>query len=140
MGAEAEASATTGDGSASSDSTVWVGRVPISSANRPEEITEEFTKIGKVLSVTVRKKEGVKSWALVSFFEPDDARAAIAAGRQSKIILEGQILVVKACNIAKEVAKENTGALASVWRSQAEQITAAVRIRAVARGLLHRKG
>ena len=65
--AKADASAVAGDGgNASSDSTVWVGRVPIDSANHPDTIAQEFTKIGKVLSVTVRKKEGVKSWALVS--------------------------------------------------------------------------
>ena len=55
-----------GSAATDSDPTIWVGNVPGSAADSPEVLTGVLSsKFGKVLSVTVRRKEqDGKSWAV----------------------------------------------------------------------------
>ena len=120
---------------------VWVGGLPESCADSPSMLTAALTVFGKVLSVTVRKKDGHRaSWALASFVEKSAADHAVEKGgvevrdRGKKVWLE-----IKKAQFDSELKKRQTGALASTWAAQEQKIVAATRIQAVLRGSISRK-
>jgi hypothetical protein len=103
--------------------TLWVGHLP---ANRAEagHVTLLFQEYGEIINVTVRDKQGEradgsgKSWALVSYADPD---AVTRAACDSHTTNDGEgdfvnLKVVPADPLG-HLQRGNTVALAAVWRT-----------------------
>ena len=120
-----------------SATTVWVGGLPENCADDPAALTDALKAFGKVLSVTVRRKPGhCKSWAFATFV--DQASCVQAASTGSITVADGAgkavPLSLKSAKVDKELKKEGTGALATMWAGQEQKIAAATRIQAMVRG------
>ena len=118
---------TSGDAAAASKScTIWCGGIPqsmIQSEKSEAMLTEVFAKYGDVVSVTIRRKPGNKSWAFVTFCLPDSVEKCF--GRLTTIEDEdGQVyeLAVKAADVDKKLKNGATGALSSMWNNQVIQV------------------
>jgi hypothetical protein len=124
--------------------TIWVGRLPDNTAKNPQALTDMLSEFGEVLSVTVRRKEGErKSWALATFRNIKDAKAAISCGVKSGVTVHehGKVyqLQLRASDIRQHLQKEGVGALSAVAASQERKLAAAVRIQSVFRGVSFRR-
>eukprot|EP01050_Picozoa_sp_SAG11_P021775 SAG11_NODE_3948_length_2137_cov_1.251717_3_plen_423_part_00 len=140
-----------GEGGLDDGATLWVGRVPEEWAKGPAKLRSLFCEWGEVLSVTVRRKEsesggGVpKSWALLTYEQPAQAQACLAASKSTAGIQTptsaGPVrLVLRTARLESELAKRQTGALAAISQQQQRQLAAAVKIQAAMRGRLGRVG
>eukprot|EP01044_Picomonas_judraskeda_P009209 COSAG03_NODE_1108_length_4802_cov_1359.085903_2_plen_749_part_00 len=114
-----------------SATTVWVGGLPENCADDPAVVTDALKVFGQVLSVTVRAKPGhCKSWAFATFV--DQASHAQAASAGSLTVADGAgkavTLTLKAAKVDKELKKEETGALATMWAGQEQKLVAATPI------------
>ena len=108
----------------SSETTVWVGGLPINCADDPAALTDALKAFGKVLSVTVRRKPGYcKSWAFATFVDQASCMQAVSSGSISLEDSAGEAVAVtlKAAQVDKELKKDGTGALASTWAGQMEK-------------------
>ena len=87
------------DGGSDEDGhSIWVGKFPDNVASE-EDLSKHFSRFGKVLSVTVRRKPGyLKSWAFVTYVHKRDAAEAVAAGVRKEVAVtdeEGYECVLK---------------------------------------------
>ena len=116
--------------------TVWVGGIPNTCVKGPAALTSVFSDFGKVMSVTVRRKEGeLKNWAFITFVDA----VGMAAALENEVRVPGDTgkevrLTVKEAKVDKELQKSSTGALAGMWADQERKIEAVVRIQAAMRG------
>eukprot|EP01044_Picomonas_judraskeda_P008835 COSAG03_NODE_1034_length_4987_cov_5.503069_6_plen_185_part_00 len=107
-----------------SQTTVWVGGLPINCADDPAALTDALKAFGKVLSVTVRRKPGYcKSWAFATFAEQASCLQAVGSGSITVEDSAGEAVAVtlKAAQVDEELKKDGTGALASTWAGQEEK-------------------
>eukprot|EP01052_Picozoa_sp_SAG31_P011804 SAG31_NODE_677_length_12894_cov_4.083548_13_plen_607_part_00 len=129
--------------------TLWVGRIPANVARGEAGLTKLFARFGRVISVTIRRKEeegaglgGRRSWAFVTFAEPASVKAALSA----KLICTDDVaqaevvLLTRRAAVESEMAKQSTGMLARTWANQESKLAAAIKIQAAVRGFTLRKG
>ena len=121
---------------AGAQTTVWVGGLPENVAEEPSLLTDLMQVFGKVVSVTVRLKEGeLKSWAFITFAARESADKASDIGGVTASDAGGKAvrLIIKKAQLDKELSKESTGALAGTWSSQEAKVAAAVSIQRMVR-------
>ena len=99
--------------------TIWVGGIPESILGEAPEagVTELFGRLGDIVTVTVRQKPGEnKSWALVTYADPQSAELSVTAGMY--VPVEGSEtpleLRVEIADVEGELQKGTTGYLAHV--------------------------
>jgi Ca2+-binding EF-hand superfamily protein len=102
--------------------TVWVGGIPDTSSNESALLTA-FSGVGKVMSVTVRHKEGdLKNWAFITFADAAGMTAALVSDTRVSGD-DGEVLLsVKKAEPEKELQKLGTGALSEIWADQEQKI------------------
>eukprot|EP01051_Picozoa_sp_SAG22_P017654 SAG22_NODE_2777_length_2222_cov_1.769195_1_plen_564_part_10 len=111
----------------SKSATVWVGGIPQSAVQSDKSemmLTQVFAKYGDVVSVSVRKKSGDKSWAFVTFCLPESVEKCLGVMTTMEdsdgCVVE---LQVKAAEVDKKLSDgAGTGALKSMWSNQVIQV------------------
>lgn len=122
-----EVQPTPGPGAPDSTKTVWVGGIPESlltinmtesSDTVDEPIASIFKKFGTVVSLTTRQKPGInKSWAFVTFADSSSADLALA-----EPVTHGSVVLhVARADVAEQLKRTTTGALAQIWQVQQEK-------------------
>jgi hypothetical protein len=101
--------------------TVWAGGIPDVTAHErgDVELTRAFADCGTVLSVQVRRKDGNRSWAFVSFL--DDRSVSVALQKPVKVPGDGGQLVALEVKKAK-VAQYTDGQMKAQWESQERKL------------------
>lgn len=112
--------------------TAWIGGIPNNMAEGElDSVNANFSascqQFGEVVSVTVRVKPGDnKSWALCTFAKPASAREAVAMGLTVKDGAGNDVtLKVKISDVAQQLQKGTTGALALMAKKHDEEVEAA---------------
>ena len=110
-----------------SSKTVWVGGLPeslltidmtASSDTGEAPIAAIFKQFGAIVSLTTRQKPELnKSWAFVTFADSASAEAALGATVQHGAVT----LQVARADVAEQLKRGNTGALARIWQAQQEK-------------------
>lgn len=99
--------------------TIWVGGLPESILGETPEaaVSEMCGRLGEIVTVTVRRKEGEnKSWALVTYADPQSAELAVMAGMYVPVEGSGAPLElrVELADVEGELQTGTTGFLAHV--------------------------
>ena len=106
--------------SSQSARTVWVGGIPDVTANQRGDValTRAFAECGAVLSVQVRRKDGNRSWAFISFLDDTGLSAAL----QKTVTVPGDGGLV-ALEVKKaKVDRHTDGQMKLQWESQERKI------------------
>jgi hypothetical protein len=115
---------------------VWMGGIPRHcvtgevgepGATLDDVITQQVEVNGEVLSTTVRVKDGEnKSWCLITFNLPADARRFVESGCVAPAQDGSNVpLVVKMSDVKGHASKATAGALASIAQKHDEEVEAA---------------
>ena len=109
------------DGDGQQDrATIWVGNLPASLAalSDPEEaLAALFSSFGEVQKVAVRKKDGDRSWALVTLESAEKASVAAAA----VVTHESARLKVELADVQEHLKRSQTNALAGMYEQHVQQ-------------------
>ena len=103
------------------EATIWVGNLPACLAALPDPeqaLAALFSSFGEVQKVTVRKKDGDKSWSLLTLESAEKARAAAAAA----VTYETARLKVELVDVQEHLKRPQTKMLAGVYEQHVQHV------------------